>query len=39
MVPATTMEEMPVLSDDERAELTTALKEADVHQGRKGRRL
>lgn len=31
MVPVTTMEEIPVLSDKERAELTTSLKEAEVH--------
>jgi len=30
MVPVTTMEEIPVLSDKERAELTTSLKEAEV---------
>ncbi len=30
MVPVTTMEEIPVLSDKERAELTTSLKEAEA---------
>ena len=30
MVPVTTMEEIPVLSDQERAELTTSLKEAEA---------
>ena len=30
MVPVTTMEEIPVLSDRERAELTTSLKEAEA---------
>jgi hypothetical protein len=30
MVPVTTMEELPVLSDKERAELTTSLKEAEA---------
>ena len=30
MVPVTTMEEIPVLSDQERAELTTTLKEAEA---------
>ena len=30
MVPVTTMEEIPVLSDQERAELTTSLKQADA---------
>ncbi len=29
MVPVTTMEEIPVLSDRERAELTTSLKQAE----------
>jgi hypothetical protein len=30
MVPVTTMEEIPVLSDKERAELTTSLEEAEA---------
>lgn len=30
MVPVTTMEEIPVLSNKERAELTTSLKEAEA---------
>lgn len=30
MVPVTTMEEIPVLSDDERAELVIALKDAEA---------
>ena len=30
LVPVTTMEEIPVLSDRERAELTTALEEAEA---------
>jgi hypothetical protein len=30
MVPVTTMEEIPVLSEQERAELTTSLKEAEA---------